>query len=245
MIVVIPMAGKGSRFSECGYLDPKPLIEIKQGIRMIEAVVTSIGIPDASYVFICHSDHKKYDLEKLFNSMNLASFQIVWVNHITEGAACSVLQARDIINTSEPIMIVNSDQILEWSSDHFIKYVNLNSADSAILTFTISGEDQKWSFVKLSEDYRYISEVKEKRQISNIATAGLYYFSRGEIFVKSAEAMISENDRYNGEFYVAPVYNYVIEQGYTVMNYPIPTIYATGTPDDLNKYIGTRHWQCL
>ena len=244
MNIVIPMAGKGSRFSEAGYVDPKPLIVVKDNLRMVEAVIQSINIK-ANYIFICHTDHRKYHLESIFDKLDIPSYQIIWTEETTQGAACSVLLAKELINNCEPLIIVNSDQILEWSSEHFLKYVDMNLADSAILTFNISGNDNKWSFVRLSSDPVYICEVKEKVQISNIATAGLYYFNSGEVFVNSAESMIAANDRTNGEFYVAPVYNYVIGAGYNVMNYPIPTIYATGTPDDLATYINSRHWKWL
>ena len=55
-----------------------------------------------------------------------------------------------------------------------------------------------------------VVEVKEKEPISDIATVGIYMFKKGKFFVENALDMIVRNDRVNNEFYVCPVYNYLI-----------------------------------
>ena len=79
-------------------------------------------------------------------------------------------------------------------------------------------------------------EVKEKIVISNLATNGLHYWKHGKYFVKSAEEMIAQNDRYNGEFYVAPTYNYLIKDGKKVLPYFFNLHFPIGVPEDLEKY---------
>jgi len=114
-----------------------------------------------------------------------------------------------------------------------------------IPTFIPQDGDPKWSYAGLAEDKVTITEVQEKKAISQSATAGVYYFSAGKIFVKAAEEMIANNDRVNNEFYVAPVYNYVINAGHRVINYPIVGMYGTGTPEDLELYKTTNHYRLL
>ena len=83
----------------------------------------------------------------------------------------------------------------------------------------------------------YVEEVAEKKVISNDATAGYYYWSKGSDFVKYAEQMIEENSRTNGEFYVAPVYNWAIKDGKKIAIYMVDKVYELGTPEYLEKYI--------
>jgi len=51
--IVIPMAGRGSRFQQVGYRDPKPLIPVL-GKPMIERVIDNLR-PAAPhrFIFIC------------------------------------------------------------------------------------------------------------------------------------------------------------------------------------------------
>jgi dTDP-glucose pyrophosphorylase len=82
-----------------------------------------------------------------------------------------------------------------------------------------------------------VQEVAEKKQISNNATAGYYYWKKGSDFVKYAEQMIKDNSRTNGEFYVAPVYNWAVRDGKKVGIYMVDRLYSLGTPEDLQEYL--------
>ncbi len=42
--ILIPMSGLGSRFTQAGYIDPKPLINVN-GKPMIQAVVDNLNNP--------------------------------------------------------------------------------------------------------------------------------------------------------------------------------------------------------
>jgi dTDP-glucose pyrophosphorylase len=110
--------------------------------------------------------------------------------------------------------------------------------DGSILTFVDEARDPKWSFARLNKDM-LVEEVKEKKAISEYATVGLYYFSKGKSFVNAAIDMIVANDRVNGEFYTCPVYNYCVADGQKigVFNIPAKSMHGLGTPEDLNKFI--------
>ena len=55
------------------------------------------------------------------------------------------------------------------------------------------------------------TEVAEKNPISDNATVGVYFWSKGSDYVKYAEQMIEKDIRVNNEFYVCPVFNQAIE----------------------------------
>jgi dTDP-glucose pyrophosphorylase len=120
-------------------------------------------------------------------------------------------------------------------ADNFFNYINIKQADGAILTFI--DDDAKWSFVKLNKNSNIISEVAEKKQISNIASVGIYYWKHGSDFVNSAEQMIEQNIRVNNEFYIAPTYNILINDNKKIYNYPIAEMHGLGTPEDLNRFL--------
>ena len=233
MNVLIPMAGAGSRFEKAGYTFPKPLIEV-DGKPMIQVVVENLNI-DAKHIFIVQKEHyEKYNLKYLLNLITNDNCEIVQVDGITEGAACTTLLAKEFIDNDEPLVMANSDQFLDWDSNEFMYSMVADDVDGGIVSFKAT--HPKWSFAKLGED-GFVSEVAEKKPISDVATAGVYYWRKGSDYVKYAEQMIDKDIRTNNEFYVCPVYNEAIEDKRKVKVFPIEKMWGLGTPEDLERYV--------
>jgi len=235
MNILIPMAGAGSRFEQVGYTIPKPLIDVR-GKPMVQVVVDCLDI-QANYIYVVQKSHRgKYNLDTLLNSMT-PNCKIVEVDGITEGAACTVLLAQEYIDNEDPLIIANSDQFVDWDSQDFLYKMKELDADGGIVTFLST--HPKYSFAKVNEQ-GLITQVAEKNPISDIATAGFYYWKHGRDFVKYAKVMISDNTRVNNEFYVCPVYNEAIRDNKNI--YPHPArMWGLGTPEDLNYYLENVH----
>jgi HAD superfamily hydrolase (TIGR01509 family) len=230
--VLIPMAGAGSRFERAGYTFPKPLIDVDHK-PMIQLVVENLNI-DANYIYIVRAEHRKmYNLDVLLNLIT-PNCTILEVDTITEGAACTALIAKDLINNNRPLFFANSDQFIEWDSNDFFYKMNESDADGGILTF--HSTHPKWSFAKVN-DNGFVTRVAEKETISDMATVGCYYWKNGSDFVKFAENMINKDVRVNGEFYVCPVYNEAIADGLKIRTHHIDKMWGLGTPEDLNDFI--------
>lgn len=226
------MAGRGKRFEEAGYTFPKPLIDI-DGKPMIQLVIENLNLP-GNHIFICQKEHlEKYAIKDLLELIKKGS-EIISIDKITEGAAITVLLAKSMINNDEELIIANSDQLLDWSPQHFLSFMRKKNVDGGIVTFIST--HPKWSFVKVDEG-GYVKEVAEKRPISNIATVGIYYFKKGRYFVEAAEKMVKKNVRVNNEFYVAPTYNEMILEGKKILSYPVAEMRGLGTPEDLQKFM--------
>ena len=232
MNILIPMAGAGSRFEKAGYTFPKPLIEVN-GKPMIQVVVENINI-DANYIYVVQKSHReKYNLDTLLNLLT-PDCLVIEVDGITEGAACTALLAKNLINNENPLFFANSDQFVEWNSNDFMYKMQETESDGGVVTF--ESTHPKWSFAKLNED-GLVTEVAEKNPISNAATVGFYYWKKGSDFVKYAEEMIEKNIRVNNEFYVCPVFNQAIKHGKKIRTFNIEKMWGLGTPEDLNHYL--------
>ena len=230
--VLIPMAGAGSRFESAGYTFPKPLIEVKKK-PMIQVVVENLNIK-ANFIYVVQKSHReKYNLDALL-SLITPGCKIVETEGMTEGAACTALLAKEHIDTDAPLFFANSDQFVEWDSNEFLYKMNETDADGGIVTFEAT--HPKWSFAKVNEQ-GLVTEVAEKKPISNIATIGFYYWKNGSDFVKYAEQMINKNIRVNNEFYVCPVFNEAIEDGKAIRTFDVKEMWGLGTPEDLNYYL--------
>ena len=133
MNVLIPMAGAGSRFEKAGYTFPKPLIDVN-GKPMIQAVVDNLNI-DARHIFIVQKLHyDQYNLNNVLSSIS-PGCKIIQVDEMTEGAACTTLLAKELINNDEPLLMANSDQFVEWDSNQFMYSMIGDTIDAGMATF--------------------------------------------------------------------------------------------------------------
>lgn len=238
--IVIPMAGLGSRFSKAGYTDPKPLIPV-HGVPMIQLVIENLRPKSHlhAFTFLVQAEHiEKYDLKSLLCCWGGANSQVIALDGLTDGAACTVLAAKSVIDSGDPLMIANCDQYVDVSIDAYLGHMEKNNLDGLIMT--MEAADPKWSFVGLDSS-GVATRVVEKEVISNEATVGIYNFRRGRDFVCAAEKMIAKNLRVNNEFYVAPTYNELIQEGQRIGIYNIggdgAGMYGLGIPADLESFL--------
>ena len=229
--ILIPMAGAGKRFADAGYSFPKPLIEIDNK-PMIQWVLDSLNLK-GRYIFLIQSEHqKKYNIKSVLKILQ-PDCDIIEIDGLTEGAACTVLLAKKLINNNNPLIIANSDQYIKWNSSKLMYEITSKKYDGAILTF--ESIHPKWSYAK-SDKNGLVKEVAEKKVISKEATVGVYYWKHGENFVKYAEQMIKKNKRINNEFYVCPVYNEAISENKKIKSIEVQQMIGMGTPEDLRNF---------
>ena len=233
--IVVPMAGMGTPFMERGYTFPKPLIEI-HGKPMIQIVVENLrpSVPH-QFIFIVRKQHlEKYSMKNLLELI-APGCKIISLEQSTAGAACSVLLAKKHIDNDDELLIANSDQYLNIDVNDFINFSSNIDADGNIITFCSS--HPKWSFAKV-DDNGNVLEVAEKNPISNRATSGIYYFSKGHDFCEAVESMIEKDISVGGEFFVCPVYNEMILKGKKIKTIHIESkdMHSMGTPEDLVKF---------
>lgn len=233
--IVIPMAGNGSRFVKAGYSDPKPLIPVR-GKPMISWVVDNLAVPNARFVFIIRSDYPESCKDHLLSIAPGCS--ILVVDKVTEGAACTVLLAKDLINNDTPLLIANSDQYIEFDAAEFVQTFHESGADGKISTFN-GDRNPKWSYAAVKDGF--VTEVREKDPFSDHATTGVYMWKHGSDFVRFAEQMITKNIRVNNEFYTVPVYNEAIQAGLKVTISDCNKMWGLGVPEDLDHFLS--HFQ--
>jgi HAD superfamily hydrolase (TIGR01509 family) len=235
--VLIPMAGAGSRFHQAGYSVPKPLIKVfeKTMIRTSIDTLKLKGI-DCNYIFVArrykeqeHNDALKKELLSIDPEAN-----IVYVNELTEGSACTCLYAKYVMNKDLPLFIFNCDQVFNFSQrtvDTIYNVVNSN-LNGAVITW--KDTNPKNSFCEVSENCLCYN-FTEKQPVSDNALIGFHYWRKTSDFISSAEKMIEQKLKFNNEYYIAPTYNFLDK----IVNIPITKdeCYLIGTPADLDYYL--------
>ena len=237
--VIIPAAGEGSRFAKAGWKKPKPFIDV-DGHPMLEHVINNVTPHQGRVTLLLRKHHLDPYADVVLQFQNSGN-QIIPVSSLTEGTASTVLLARRFFDNDQPMMVANSDQLVDFDVDAFIEDCITRKLDGSILVFRDPSMNPKWSFAKL-DPTGLVVEVAEKQPISDLATVGIYLFSKGSDFIRAALDMIVANDRVNNEFYTCPVYNYMIRNGARIGVYEVPmqSMFGLGTPEDLSKFLELR-----
>ena len=237
--IVVPMAGAGSRFVNAGYTDPKPLIPVL-GVPMIQLVIDNLRPrTEHRFIFICQKPHlDSFGLEPKLKAWAGPNTLVTTVPGVTEGAACTVLTVKDYIDNDSQLMIANCDQYVDIDINDYLADIERRDLDGLIMT--LASTDPKWSYAAINEASN-VTQVVEKKVISPHATVGIYNYRRGSDFVAAATTMISQNLRVNGEFYVAPAYDMMIQAGKKIGIYGIGAendgMYGIGTPQDFETFL--------
>ena len=232
MKVVVPMAGRGSRFANTAGTTPKPLIPV-MGRPMVAWALKSIeNVPFSQIIFIALKEHdEKFQVKKVLTSaMRRRRFELVLLDGITEGQLCTVLEGKSHINTDEDVLIISSDT---YVISDIGRHIAQRGGDCSGLISVASLPGNQWSFAQTDEKGNVI-RVAEKERISDFASTGLYYFSNGRIFVERAEEVISRGERTKNEFYVIPLYQTYIDRGEVIGISLAKQMFDMGNPEALN-----------
>jgi len=229
--IVIPMAGEGKSFQKAGYKFPKFLVDVA-GKPMIQWVTENINA-EAKYIFILLEEHlTKYNLQHMLPLL-VDDVEIITLDKKTEGGLLTILAAEKMINNDKPLAIINADQYMEWNSNEFFYAMAADECDGGIVTF--ESTHPMYSFIKTGDD-GFVTECAEKKPISRHATAGVYYFRQGKDFVQGAKEMIKKKITTNGQYFVCPVYNELIDRGLKIRKYDIEKVWSFAVPEELSYF---------
>ena len=230
-ILLVPMAGKGQRFIDGGFTIPKQLIQVGDK-KMIEWSFDCIEYTKCEVIFIVRKEQiEEYNIDHFLISKFGSDIKIIISETNTEGTVCSCLLSKEYINNDRPLFITTLDVYFEPHFDP--NKVDLTN-DGCILT--LKSDNPGYSYSLIWED-GFVKKTAEKEVISDLASVGLYCFTRGSDFVSYAEKMIERNVRTRNEFYVCPLYNLLIEDGLKITTQPVESLYHMGTPQELKDFL--------
>lgn len=204
-----------------------------------EIVTRNLKVHNISlrFIYVCRDeDCRQHSLDQNILSHNPFA-DLIRLKEVTDGAARSALMARERLDLNRPLLIANSDQFFTASFGNFFERTLDPSLDGLIMSMKASGP--KWSYIH-ADDGERVTLVKEKVEISQQATVGLYYFKRARDFVEAAESMIRKDIRTNNEFYLAPVYNELIEKNKNIFHISFgehgKDVFGLGTTEDIMAF---------
>ncbi len=234
--LVLPLAGLGSRFSKEGYKNPKPFIDVN-GKPMIAQVLENLNFYLYSkIILVIRSEFDKEFKSQLRKIAEDYKCEIVSVPKLTDGPAITVLKGLEYVNLENPLLVANTDQIVDEGVHQLVSSIDNSTCHGNIMCFQDETKNPKWSFVKLDDENRIV-ETREKVPISDLATVGIYGFSKASYCKEAIEEMIFNKELVNNEYYVCPVFNEAILDGKKVAISKVNKMRGLGTPEDLKEFL--------
>ena len=238
--VIIPMAGQGKRFKSNGITKPKFMIKVKNK-SLFEWSLDSLPLDiSKKIIFVCLEEHEKNFKVSEFikNIMNekysSVKYDLVYLQNTTGGQAETVLHAKHLIDPESSLIIYNIDT-------HFVstrlksKILTLKNEKIDGILGCFESNDENLSFVKLNQD-GFVSQIKEKEKISNLASTGLYIFSSAKQFIETTEEIIENDIKVKDEFFISGVYGFLLKSGKKFVVDLAEEFIPFGTPEDIKKF---------
>lgn len=231
--ILIPSMGKSLFFKESYF--PKPMIEV-DGETMLEKVVGNYEtIKNVHYIFAFgKKDCSEFHLDESAKILTDHNSDIIVLDNETAGALCTCLMSVALINNENPLIIANSDQIIDVDYNEVLDSFEKQNVDAGVITF--ESVHPRWSYANIINNE--VVEVAEKRPLSKNAIAGFYYFRHGADFVEAAKQVILKRNEVNGKYYISSAINEVILKGKKVGYYEIARQYYHSfySPDKIKDY---------
>ena len=237
MNVLVLLGGDSKAFQEAGFAYPKDLVEVA-GVPVIQRVsdaIQSLRSQGARTIFVVRGEeNRRYHIGDVINLLDPEAV-VVEIPSETAGAACSALLATEHIQNDEPLLILNGDSLVTVDLRTIVADFQKRRLDGGIVVF--DAIHPRWSYVKCDSEGNVV-ETAEKRPISRLATAGIYYFQCGKDFVEAAMNMIMKDANVADRFYVCPSYNELILRQFRIGIFTIDRdqYFSLSTPQGVAVY---------
>ena len=264
MKIIIPMAGLGTRFQKAKdrnpeYKKPKPFISVK-GHPMVrwatgslpfiqhpgQEVRSPLKAEPKDLIFIILREHDaEHGIAEKLKEIYSPAITVIVLDHVTRGAAETAYKAKNFIDPEEEIVITDSDHFFD-GNHLMVKILGKHKKTVGIIPiFKDRPHDTpKWSYSLINKQGRILKTAEKDRELwlaGAHANIGAYYFSKGKFFLDEVAEVIAKNIMFGSEdkkeFYVAPIYQRLIEKGHRVEAAIVPQVWGLGTPEDLEYFI--------
>ena len=240
-IKLIPLAGRGKRFQDAGYKDPKPLIEVSGKPMIVQAAE---ALPKCSRnIFVCLQEHlNNYPLEKELRKV-YPDAKIMGLDEVTQGQACTIELGLKEEDLNKPLFIGACDNSMIIDYEKLDE--ELKRADVIAFSFRNNVASEKkpeaYGWIKVDNDNN-IEGVSVKVPISDNpkkdhAIVGAFYFKSAKIYLNCLKYLYDNNIRVNNEFYADSCVDAAVKLGYKARVFEVEKYICWGTPDDYKTFV--------
>ncbi len=240
-MLLLPMAGHGSRFSKEGYQIPKALIPVVGKPMFLQA---KESLPKTQQdIFILYANTPKIETIKEYIIETHPNAYIQILSKPTDGQARTCMESKEKFISDLPLTIAACDN--GYLYDEKIFNSIFENIDVDFIVWTVRGHPgaiqhpEMYGWVD-ADEYGWIKKVYVKKAFKNpekdpIVT-GTFTFRRSEDFIKSAQKMFERKGYINNEYYIDECCNDALALGLKGHIFDVESYLCWGTPNDLRTY---------
>ncbi len=229
--VVVPLTIPAKEIEDAGHTEPHPFIPVS-GRPLIQHVVENLK-PTFEHQFIYVVDPEDMTMHRR-RSLGISSdAQVVYCWSAPRTLAAAAVMARESVDLDEPLVIASCQQYIDVDLDRFYVAGMDVGADAAVLTFPSDGTAR---FPTSMVYKNRVVEMSDHRVISDMASAGIYYFKDARTFFDGAATALSMTHAQDSILTMSGIINSLIEQQANVIPCPLPegAFKPLHTPIDLS-----------
>jgi dTDP-glucose pyrophosphorylase len=226
--LVMPMAGRGSRFARDGIAEPKPLIELA-GRPFFWWAAESVrrAVPVAEMVFVVLDEHcRAFAIDRRIREF-YPEAEILALPAVTAGAAETARLGVAALRGTGPIAVNDCDHAFLCDDLGGLAGQLVSDVAAALLCFR--SDSPAYSYLRLV-DGNVVGTV-EKQVVSPFAIAGCYLFANAATFAAAYETyrLTCPYD----ELFVSGLADVIAAQGGRLAMRQLPQHRSFGTPEEL------------
>lgn len=225
--LIMPMAGRGSRFAREGIRQPKPLVPL-EGMPFFWWAVESVRRAAAieRMIFVVLQEHvAEWKLDRCIQDF-YPEAEIVAIPEVTAGSAETAALGAAAASAELPIVINDCDHaFLAPPMDDAA--CRLQRCAAMLMTFR--SQSPNYSYVRLGPMGEVTGTV-EKQVVSDFAIAGCYLFRSPGLFLRQFQRYV-QNCPYS-ELFISGLYNQMLAEDFPVERIELEEHFAFGTPDE-------------
>ncbi|MBX9830391.1 NTP transferase domain-containing protein [Candidatus Babeliales bacterium] len=245
-LMLIPLAGRGQRFAQEGYSDPKPLIPVSGKPMIVQAAES---LPATSkQIFVCLNEHtERYPLEQVIKE-TYPNAGIKKLDQVTQGQACTCEFGLQNSDPEKSLVIGACDNGMLWNQQKYQELVDDQNVDVIAWSFrnhpSSNKNPQMYGWLAVDQN-NVVTNVSVKVPLSanpshDHAIVGTFTFKKAAYFLQAAHNLRTKNIRVNNEFYVDSCINEALTMGLKVKVFEVDHYVCWGTPNDLRTF---EYWQ--
>lgn len=250
MQVIVTMAGRGQRFSEKGFLEPKPMV-LAGGRPVFSYLIDSFS-KNWSLIFVLAEHDRSSSLEsslKKYAELAGASLQVIYTAFSERGPMDTVQAAIPFLRAGEPVLVSYCDLAPIWNPSDFEKIVLNRAANCDLASVNYQGfhptyfGPNSYCHVQVDAKTQLISGLQEKVLFTDqiekeITSAGIYFFKDKELLQLALSAQIEQNLQYKNEFYISLALQALLnkDKSLRVLDYRVAQVVQFGTPADIERF---------
>jgi dTDP-glucose pyrophosphorylase len=260
MNIIIPLGGKGERFKNEGYLDPKPLIKVF-GKEILFYVIDNLFLNDKNnninrdinIYIIYNKELDDYNFSEIIieKYKNIKSLKLIKLDYDTRGAAETVyigineiLKSDTFINSQyKKTLLIDGDTFYTRNIiDMFYDSVRDNNNNGSIFYTNNENPNPIFSYISFKPEDKnqtnIVEQIIEKVKISNNANTGAYGFADIYQLQKYAKYILDNNITFKNEFYTSCIIDSMIKDGFKFIGIELKDedVHVLGTPLQVREF---------